>query len=74
MGTCSTCKWWIEGYLPHMLAQKPQNVCDLASVGSMTSRTSLEILSYADDDSGLMTELATGPDFGCIHHTIKETK
>lgn len=69
--TCSTCKYWVGGYLSYRQKHSLKNICDLANGNNLPDRVGLEILSYAMDDSGLNTELVTGPDFGCVNHSSK---
>lgn len=54
--TCKTCKWWGRAY---------RGCCDLVGVDGF------EIIATAADDHNLTAFLATGPDFGCIHHAPK---
>lgn len=59
--TCKTCTYWHR-----------QSVCDFVNKSVAdpgTKRFELEITVTDADDQGY---LATGPDFGCVHHQLKE--
>ena len=58
-GTCKTCQWWKNGF------------CDIVDMIQEPS-TRFDIDVDVLDDSGLYTQLRTGPDFGCIHHSNGE--
>jgi hypothetical protein len=62
--TCKSCKFW-----GHYRAGE----CD--RVGGLfpdNPAASFEVVARVLDDSGLSTGLATGPDFGCVHHVGKK--
>ena len=58
MQPCKTCKWWKQGE------------CDFVNtIHASNPETRFEIEATAADDHGLESELRTGPNFGCIHHS-----
>jgi hypothetical protein len=64
--TCKTCKWWGRVY---------RGCCDLVGVdGDLVGVDGFEIIATAADDHNLTALLATGPDFGCVHHAPKEAE
>jgi hypothetical protein len=65
MNRCRTCKFWGVDY---------DDVCDYPRtiMSDATPKTQFVIFAEADDESGLMAYLYTGPEFGCIHHSKKE--
>ncbi len=60
MGTCKTCRWWYN-----------HGTCDFVDQDQSPS-TRLSIKVTVADDHDLDVSLRTGPDFGCIHHTLRE--
>jgi hypothetical protein len=66
MGKCKNCKYWGKSYLDPK-RKSCYKLCDDYQDESIE----IDVEVYADDDQGLMCELITGPDFGCILFTSK---
>ncbi len=62
MATCKTCHWWGRDY---------DRCCSLVDAYPPGSH-SFEIIATVADDHNLTTRLATGPEFGCVHHAPKK--
>jgi hypothetical protein len=63
LGRCKTCKWWGRDY---------EGTCSFVDTTLSQYPDHFELECGADDDSGLWARLATGPEFGCVHHTPKD--
>jgi hypothetical protein len=59
---CRTCLYWDDGRC---------EAVDYRLDKSKGQRRRFDVVARADDDSGLVTELRTGPEFGCAHHEPK---
>ncbi len=67
MSNCNTCKYWKPSYL-----RKGKMCCDfLDTITAEKPPSNVELEAWAHDDSGLMVELITGPEFGCVKHESK---
>lgn len=67
MKTCSTCKWWGTEWdmIPWRSCERPMNRNGATALKWECSRDGAGIHNGEPYNSG---SLATGPDFGCIHH------
>lgn len=64
MNTCKDCKHWNVGHVCHAIHM---------SDGFNKTPTEAYIDADAADDYGLGAQLVTGPDFGCIKHSPKDS-
>ncbi len=58
METCKTCKFWNNG------------ICNFVDNKSDKDLQCFEIVVRVNDDHGLSASLKTGPNFGCVHHSL----
>ena len=67
MNTCNTCKWWGAAKSgPHSYGQ--HKVCEHI-VRNLGVDYSASVSPIHDND--FLSDLFTGPQFGCIHHEAK---
>ena len=62
--TCKACKWWAVDFV---------GICDFLNTihAENAVATKFAVDVDADDDSGVVAYVCTGPDFGCIHFKEK---
>jgi len=63
IGTCKDCKFWGLLY---------EGVCDREQQIQTNKKSKFEIEVSALDDTDLSARLITGPDFGCVHFSVKD--
>lgn len=61
--TCSSCRWWGRGPNPTYFGQNRRCV-QVTRDGEVPYAASVSPLH----DNNYMSDLFTGPEFGCIHH------
>ena len=68
METCKTCLWW-EGRGKETVSKRRgcvhPKIGESHAISSAGNWDATDVLEYPYDEGG---QIATGPDFGCIHH------
>jgi len=66
---CKNCQWWVDGYCEDF-----DDFEEWSSTKKNELSDDIKIIWQSDDDSGLDINIATGPDFGCVHFKAKESE
>lgn len=70
MNRCSNCRWW--GRVYHGACDRVDSEDGTVTTLSQTRiGLQFEVQATADDDQGLTARLLTGPNFGCVLHSLK---
>lgn len=69
---CKLCKYWGGSFGDYH--NETQKICDREGNIQIENNpeSSFRVEARATDDSGLEAYLVTGPEYGCIHFTIRE--
>lgn len=74
LGTCKTCRWWGGKELWRDTVLQP---CTNPKLGCNEGDNYRDgkMVPAAHDEAGcsyVQSEIETGPDFGCIHHEVRD--